>query len=59
MGVVINSLFSAAMGAFIGAGGMAVGSIMQIGRLPPKSNMMGAAAFMGTVMGAGSFVRRH
>ena len=58
MGGLYTAAMSAAMGAFIGAGGMAVSSMLQVGRLPPKANMAGAAAFMGTVLGAGSFVRR-
>lgn len=49
---------SAALGAFVGGAGMTISSLLQAGRMPPKANVMGAAAFMGTVMGAGSMVRR-
>ena len=52
-----NALVSAAMGATIGAMGTVVGTMIQVGRPPPTSNVLGAAAFMGTVLGVGSFVR--
>ena len=52
-----NALMSALMGACVGGGGVIVGSLIQIGRAPPRSQVMGAAAFMGTVLGVGSFVR--
>ena len=48
---------SALIGGVIGAGGVVVGSIVQVGRLPPKASITGAAAMMATVLGVGSCVR--
>ena len=35
---------SAVMGAALGAGGVIVGTFMQVGRMPPASQITGAAA---------------
>jgi|TARA_B100000513_G_scaffold193729_1_gene121485 hypothetical protein len=48
---------NAMMGAAMGATGVVVGTYMQIGRMPPVSQVGGAAAFMATVFGAGALVR--
>ena len=56
--VVMRALQSAFFGAAIGAGGVVVSGLLGAGRMPPKQQIAGAAAFMGTVLGAGSMVRR-
>ena len=48
---------SAAMGGMLGAGGVIAGSLIQAGRLPPRSQIGAAAAMMATVLGVGSVVR--
>ena len=48
---------NAMMGAAMGATGVVVGTYMQLGRMPPVSQVGGAAAFMATVFGAGALVR--
>ena len=50
-------LQSAAMGGMLGAGGVVAGSLIQGGRLPPRSQIGAAAAMMATVLGVGSVVR--
>ena len=54
---VQRMLQSAAMGGMIGAGGVVASSLIQGGRLPPRSQIGAAAAMMATVLGAGSVVR--
>ena len=49
--------YSAVIGGCVGAGGVIAGSIIQVGRMPPKSQVGGAAAMMATVLGVGSVVR--
>ena len=53
-----SMMASAAMGAAIGAGGVAVSSMLHAGRMPPMQHVLGAAGFMGSVLGIGSVVRR-
>jgi hypothetical protein len=48
---------SACTGAMLGAGGVVVSSMLQVRRMPPTSQIVQAAAFMGTVLGLGSVVR--
>ena len=50
-------ILGAGMGAVVGGLGACVGSLMQVGRLPPPAQAAGAAAFMGTMFGVGSVVR--
>ena len=50
-------LQSAVMGGMLGAGGVIAGSLIQAGRMPPRSQVGGAAAMMATVLGVGSVVR--
>lgn len=52
-----SMLAAGAMGATVGGMGAVVGSVMQIGRAPPKSTIATAAAFMGTMFGVGTVVR--
>ena len=54
---VQRMLQSAAMGGMIGAGGVVASSLIQGGRLPPRSQIGAAAAMMATVLGVGSVVR--
>ena len=54
---VQRMLQSAAMGGMLGAGGVVAGSLIQGGRLPPRSQIGAAAAMMATVLGVGSVVR--
>jgi len=57
MAVVKQMLATAATGAMLGAGGMIISSMVQVGKMPPMKNVLGASAFMGTVLGFGSVVR--
>ena len=50
-------LMGGAMGATVGAMATIAHGVMQIGRVPPSSQIAGAAAFMGTMFGVGSVVR--
>lgn len=50
---------SAAMGACLGGGGVVMHSMMQVGRMPPRSQVGAAAGFMGFMLGIGSIVRTH
>ena len=48
---------SAMMGACVGGGGVIAHSMIQLGRMPPKAQIGGAASFMGFMLGVGSVVR--
>jgi hypothetical protein len=52
-----RALSSALMGAAVGSLGAIASSMISVGRMPPKANVVGAASFMGVVLGAGSMVR--
>ena len=54
---IAGAVYSAFSGAAIGGGGVVVASMLQAGRMPPATNVFGAAAFMSCVLGFGSFVR--
>jgi len=56
--MLARALTSALMGAAVGGGGVIVSGLMQVGRMPAKEHIGGAAAMMGTIFGAGSLVRR-
>jgi len=47
------------MGAILGAGGVIVGSMVQIGRFPPRGQIAGAASFMAVIFGTGAVVRQR
>jgi len=52
-----NALFASAMGCFMGGAGVVVSSFLGAGRAPARSAVLGAAGFMGTIFGVGTFVR--
>ena len=52
-----KALMGGLTGIFVGAGGVVVSSMMLAGRMPPRSQALGAAAMCGTIFGAGSLVR--
>ena len=54
-----NMLLSACMGACLGGGGAIIGSMVQVGRMPPRATVGGAAGFMAFMLGVGSVVRGH
>jgi len=57
LAMLSKMIMSGCMGACVGAGGVIVGSLMQIKRFPPREQIAGAAAMMGTIFGFGSAVR--
>ena len=57
--MLTRMLFSGAMGAAVGAGGVIAGSMIQVGRAPAMQQVAGAAAMMGTIFGVGSVVRQR
>ena len=59
MSLLRSMLASAAMGAAIGGTGVTVSSLLQVGRMPPTQHVLGAAGFMGSVLGIGSVVRQR
>ncbi len=59
MDLVRRGAASALMGAILGAGGVIVGSMVQIGRFPPRGQIAGAASFMAVVFGTGAVVRQR
>ena len=50
-------MWSACMGGMIGAGAAVAGSLIQVGRMPPRAQIGGSAAMMATIIGVGSCVR--
>lgn len=52
-----KAFMGAMMGVTVGAGGVIVSSVLLARRMPPREQVMGAAAMCGTIFGAGSLVR--
>ena len=52
-----RGIMGAFMGAAVGGGGVVVGSMIQVGRMPPRMQVYQAAGFMSCVFGFGSMFR--
>ena len=59
MAVLSHMIMSAMMGACVGGGGVIIGSMVQVGRMPPRAQIGGAAGFMAFMLGVGSVVRQR
>ena len=57
MSMISKALYSTFAGCVMGGGGVLVSSLLVAGKMPPRANVLGAAGFMGCVLGVGSFVR--